>query len=106
MVLRLQIYDYVTPAGAIAAVRALRDNLNYDHEGAVKDLAGLGDEAYSYGEPPRGEDRVIVLSASGRYQVEVELVGEYMDNRGPDVGYTAKVDAGTEISRLVFGKLP
>jgi hypothetical protein len=102
----LQIFDYVTPAGAIAGVRASRDNYNYDQEGAVKELAGLGDEAYSYGEPPIGEDRVIVLAASGRYEVHVELVGEYRDNRGPDVGYAAKVSAGTEISRFVFGKLP
>ncbi len=102
----LKVHDYVTPEAALAGVRAERDNLNYDHPEAATPLAGLGDEAYQYGELPIKEDRTIVAAAAGRYYASAELVGEYNDARGPDVGYAAKVAAGAQLLRLVFSRLP
>jgi len=102
----LKVFDYVTPEAALAGVRAERDNLNYDHPGAATPLAGLGVEAYQYGELPIKEDRIVVAAASGRYFASAELVGEYNDARGPDIGYAAKVAAGAELLRLVFSRLP
>jgi hypothetical protein len=104
----LQLWDYVTPGAAIDGVRSMRQNAEYGGQNTVKTLAGLGDEAYSYGElfPSGREDSIYVFAAMGRYNGLVHLSGEYKDNRGPDVGYAPKESAGAKILELAFSRLP
>ena len=104
----LTLWDYITPSAAIDGVRSLKQNYEYDGQETAKSLAGLGDEAYTYGEllVSGREDSIFVFAASGRYDGLVHIAGEYKDNRGPDVSVASKVSAASQILELAFSRLP
>jgi hypothetical protein len=91
----LVVTTFDSPADAITVLHNDRQTI-VDRGLPVSDIAGLGDEAFSY-----GSDEVGVRAVVGALYVEAHLKGEW-----PDTTDDAKVAAGTELVRTIISRLP
>jgi hypothetical protein len=91
----LVVSGFDSPADAMTVLHNDRQTI-VDSGLAVSDIAGLGDEAFSY-----GVDEVGVRAVVGAVYVEAHLKGEW-----PDTTDDAKVVAGTELVRTIISRLP